>query len=148
MAPVSSVLPSPRAPNERTAQRRLARELTALVHGAAECARVEAASRALFDGDLRSLDRATLDEVFADVPHSTHARTSLEGEGVSLVELLPQTSLASSKREAREFLGSGAVSVNGERATADRRLTASDLLHGDRILLRRGKRHWHATQWI
>lgn len=136
-----------RAPHERAAQRRLAGELTALVHGDSERARVEAASRALFDGDVRSLDAASLDEVFADVPHSTHTRSSLDGEGASLVDLLAQTSLASSKREAREFLGSGAVAVNGERAAADRRLTVADLLHGRRILLRRGKRNWHATEW-
>jgi tyrosyl-tRNA synthetase len=136
-----------KAPHERAAQRRLAGELTSLVHGEAERMRVEAASRALFDGDVRSLDAATIAEVFADVPHSTHASSLLAGDGASLVDLLPQTSLAASKREAREFLAKGAVAVNGERAAPDRKLTTADLLHGARILLRRGKRNWHATEW-
>ena len=60
---------------------------------------------------------------------------------------LTTTTLANSKREAREFVGNGAVSVNGVRAEADRVLTADDLLHGNSILFRRGKKKWHATRW-
>ncbi|MDH5671002.1 MAG: tyrosine--tRNA ligase [Myxococcales bacterium] len=136
-----------KAPHERTAQRALAAEMTALVHGREQLAKVEAASRALFDGEVRALDAEMLEQVFADVPHTQHARDSLGGEGVSLVELLPETSLAKSRREARQFLQSGAVSVNGERIDAERRLGADDLLHGATILIRRGKKLWHATTW-
>ena len=135
------------APEKREAQRELARAMTMTVHGKDELARVEAASHALFGGDVRGLDERTLGEVFADVPHSDHALGALDGEGHSLVELLTGTTLASSKREARQFLEQGAIAVNGERAAADRRLTRADLLHGARILLRRGKRQWHATRW-
>jgi tyrosyl-tRNA synthetase len=136
-----------RAPEQRAAQRALARAMTELVHGAVELARVEAASQALFGGDVRALDAAMLAEVFADVPHTEHARDTLGGEGASLVDLLPQTSLAESKGQARQFLQNGAIAVNGERVAADYRLTERDLLHGGRILLRRGKRQWHATRW-
>jgi len=135
------------APHERPAQKALAREMTELVHGPSELSRVLAATEALFGGDLRGLDRTTLAEVFADVPHSEHAKQLLDGEGLALAELLPSTTLASSKREARQFLSTGAVSVNGQKADADRRLTSADLLHGESILLRRGKKHWHATRW-
>jgi tyrosyl-tRNA synthetase len=135
------------APQERAAQRALAQHMTDLVHGETERQRVEAATAALFAGDVRSLDEPMLREVFAEVPHSTHARNALEGEGAPLVDVLPQTSLASSKREAREFLQNGAVAVNGEKAPADRSLSTRDLLHGKTILLRRGKKHWHATKW-
>ena len=62
-------------------------------------------------------------------------------------EMLPLTSLASSKREAREFLGNGAVAVNGEKVPADCAAKTSDLLHGRTILLKRGKKKWHATRW-
>lgn len=55
--------------------------------------------------------------------------------------------LARSKSEARHFLGTGAVSVNGEKAAADRRLTLADLLHGRTILIKRGRKSWHATEW-
>ena len=68
-------------------------------------------------------------------------------QGMSLVELLPQTTLAASKREAREFLANGAVSVNGEKVDAGRTLKTSDLLSGGLILVRRGKKSWHATRW-
>lgn len=135
------------APHLRVAQRELARHMTRLLHGEGELQRVEAASQALFSGEVRSLDEAMLREVFADVPHSTHARATLGGDGASLVEILPQTTLASSKREAREFLASGAVAVNGVRVNGDHRLTSADLLHGRMILLKRGKKQWHATQW-
>jgi tyrosyl-tRNA synthetase len=135
------------APQERSAHRALARHMTDMIHGPTELQRVESASHALFSGEVLGMEEAMLGEVFADVPHSSHARASLEGDGVSLVDLLPETTLAKSKREAREFLGGGAVLVNGAKADVDRRLRAADLLHGRVILLRRGKKLWHATQW-
>jgi tyrosyl-tRNA synthetase len=136
-----------RVPHERIAQRALARHLTELLHGADELRRVEAASEALFGGALEGLDAATLAEVFADVPHSEHDAGLLSGEGASLTGLLADTPLASSKRQAREFLDGGAIWVNGRRAERERRLTAADLLPGGLILLRRGKKQWHATRW-
>ncbi|HEY2735989.1 MAG TPA: tyrosine--tRNA ligase [Polyangiales bacterium] len=136
-----------REPGARKAQRELAREVTRSVHGESELAKVEAASQALFSGDVQGLSPELLREVFADVPHTEHAKQQLSGEGVALIELLPITTLASSKREARQFLEAGAVSVNGTRAALDRRLTTSDLLHDQTILLKRGKKLWHATRW-
>jgi tyrosyl-tRNA synthetase len=135
------------APERREAQRALARELTRLVHGADELSKVEAASQALFSGEVSALSESLLHDVFADVPHTVHDKQPLAGEGVALLDLLAQTSLASSKREARQFLESGAVLVNGVKAGLDRRLAASDLLHGHTILLKRGKKLWHATRW-
>jgi tyrosyl-tRNA synthetase len=136
-----------REPGARRAQRELAREVTRNVHGESELAKVEAASEALFSGEVQGLSRELLRDVFADVPHTEHAKEQLSGEGVALIELLPITTLASSKREARQFLEAGAVSVNGVRAALDQRLTASDLLHDQTILLKRGKKLWHATRW-
>jgi len=134
-------------PHLRIGQRRLASEMTTLLHGAGETQRAEAASRALFSGDVRGLDGDLIAEVFSEVPSSSHSLTDLAGDGVSLVELLPQTTLAKSKREAREFLSSGAVAVNGDKVPADHALTKDDLLHAGTILLRRGKKSWHVTQW-
>ena len=136
------------APHERLAQRTLASEMTTLMHGGDELARVEAAAGALFGrGDVRELDEELLADVFADVPHSEHDKSSLDGDGVSLVDLLPETSVVTSKRQAREFLGNGAVFVNGEKVEADARLKSDDLLHGTTILIRRGRKAWHATKW-
>lgn len=135
------------APHQRSAQRLLASEMTRMLHGSVQLAAVENASQALFSGDVKSLDSHMLDDVFADLPNSEHARALLGGEQASLVALLPQTALATSKRQAREFLQNGAVSVNGERADVDRVLRAEDLLHGRTTLLRRGKKNWHALRW-
>ncbi len=138
-------------PQKREAQRALAAEATRLLHGQQELERAEAAGQALFSGEVSSLDRQALEEVFSDVPHSSHAKTMLEGDGLLIVDLLAETSLAQSKREARTFLSQGAVSVNGSKVTGDdvveARLKQSDLLHGRTILLRRGKKAWHATHW-
>jgi len=135
------------APHERAAHRVLAQQMTSLMHGGDALRTVEQATEALFSGDVRRLDADMLRDVFADVPSTTHDRAQLDGVGVELVELLPETSLAKSKREAREFLGNTAVSVNGERVAATYRLTMDDLLHDTTILLRRGRKNWHATQW-
>ncbi len=137
-------------PQERAAQRTLAAEMTDLVHGPSERQRAEAAAAAIFSGDLRALDAATLSEVSEDLPSSGHELGALDDPGADLIELLVASGLAKSKREAREFLASGAVSVNGEKADAERRLRRSDLLDAGGqgvILLRRGRKQWHATRW-
>lgn len=136
------------APHERGAQQALANDVTAAIHGSDELTRVKAASGALFGkGDLRDLDAKMLGDVFADVPHSTHAKASLEGDGLALADVLTETTLAKSKREARDFLKNGAVAVNGQKVAADARLSTKDLLHGETILLKRGKKLWHASLW-
>lgn len=136
------------APHERPAQHALATELTERLHGETERRRVQHASEAVFGGgELRALDAATLAEVVAELPQSVEPRASLGGDGVSLVDLLPRTTLASSKREARELLRTGAVSVNGRRAGDGARLSERDLLPNGAVLLRRGKKLWHATLW-
>lgn len=135
------------APERRLAQRALAVEMTERLHGAGERSRVEAASDALFgDGSLDSLDESTLREMSAELPNSRHSSSLLVGDGPSLVELLPTTSLATSRREARALLEQGAVSMNGRRVASDRRLSSRDLLPGGIVFLRRGKKHWHAMQ--
>jgi len=139
------------APHQRLAQKAVADEMTRLMHGDDELVRAETAARALFSGAVADLDEALLGAVFNDVAHSDHARDALGGEGVLLVDLLPETTLAGSKREARQFLESGSVSINGikveQGGALDRRLGLDDLLHDRSILLRRGKKTWHATRW-
>ncbi|MFO0831480.1 MAG: tyrosine--tRNA ligase [Phycisphaerales bacterium] len=133
-------------PGAREAQRVLAREATAIIHGRTEAANAEGAARALFSGEISGLPLATLEEVLASAPSSTHGRSLLEA-GVPLLDLLVDTKLAASKREAKEFLGSGSVSVNGRKAGAEEKVGTRDLLHGTIIALRRGKKQWHVTRW-
>ncbi len=133
-------------PQEREAQRVLADELTELFHGPTERANAEAAGKALFSGDVASLDARTVEEVAEDLPCTVLEPGELGGDGVAVLDLLPRTTLAASKREARDFLAAGAVLVNGTKAAADARLTPRDLLHGRVALLRRGKKNWHAVR--
>ena len=135
------------APAEREAQRTLARQATALLHGESAARDAEAAAHALFSGNIAHLDASTLDEVFASAPSTIHPCATLAGEGVPLSDIIAQTSLAKSKREAREHLGAGAITLNGEKAGPDDRLTAARLLHGSVALFRRGRKAWHVTRW-
>jgi tyrosyl-tRNA synthetase len=143
----SLMLEHEREPGGRFAHRALAAHVTELVHGAEARQQAEAAARALFSGDVSSLPEASLAEVFANAPSTEHVRASLEGEGLLLVDLLVEAGVAKSKRESREFLSSGAVSINGQRMAPDARLTSRDLLHGSTALIRRGKKTWHVTRW-
>ena len=133
-------------PQEREAQRALANEMTEIFHGATERSNAEAAGRALFSGELAELDARTIEEIAEDLPCTVLEPGELGGEGVLLADLLVRTTLAASKREARDFLQAGAVLVNGTKAAADARLTPRDLLHGSVALLRRGKKNWHAIR--
>ena len=89
----------------------------------------------------------TLADVIADVPTTNHRADQLSGEGYSMVDVLAEGGVVSSRRQARQDLESGSISVNGERVGADRRLVSADLLHGSTVLIRRGKKTWHATRW-
>lgn len=134
-------------PGARELQRTLAQHATQILHGNAAMENAEAAGKALFSGEVGTLDKDTLVEVFASVPTTEHAKSELGGEGVDPVELLVECKLASSKREAREFLSGNSVSINGEKIDGDTRINASHLLHDSFIAIRRGKKNWHMTKW-
>jgi tyrosyl-tRNA synthetase len=135
-------------PARRALQRYLARELTTLVHGEQAAEAAEAASQALFTGDVRGIGQAMLGDVFADVPSIDEPSSRLDGDGWPVVDLLIAVGLASSKREAREHLGNGAVSVNGDKVTDPAAaVTAADLLHGSVLLVRRGRREWRVARF-
>lgn len=131
---------------KRELQRTLAQEATKILHGQAAMENAENAGKALFSGEIGSLDAQTMLEVFASVPTTEHAKADL-ADGVDMVGLLKEVNLASSNREAREFLGSGSVSINGHKIDGDTKITASHLLHGSFIAIRRGKKKWHMTKW-
>ena len=134
-------------PGAREAHRALAHHATALLHGEDEALAAANAAKALFSGAVAELPKELLEEVLAEVPSSEHAKSKLEGEGAAVLDLLLATGLAKSKREAREFLTNGSVSVNGHKVGLEDRLTAANLLHGEMIALRRGKKAWHVTRW-
>jgi len=133
-------------PGKRELQRTLAQNATEILHGTAAKANAEAAGKALFSGDIGSLDEKTMLEVFASITTTEHAKADL-ADGLDMVEMLKTTGLAASNREARDFLKEGSVSINGEKIDGDSKITESNLLHGSFIAIRRGKKKWHMTLW-
>lgn len=128
-------------PEAREAQKRLARELTDLVHGPDETRRVEQAAQALFGGSLLELDEQTLLDVFAEAPSSTLDVQRI-GTGAGVVDILVESTLSASKGMARKDVAGGGVYLNNERVT-DRALDMGDLLFGKYLILRKGKKNYH-----
>ena len=126
-------------PQQRAAQRRLARELTVLVHGEAATEAVEHASRALFgQGELSRLDEATLAAALREASVAELKPGGPDG----IVDLLVASGLSDSKKAARRTIGEGGVSVNNVRIDSDEWVPqSSDFLHGRWLVLRRGKRN-------
>jgi len=130
-------------PGRRTAQRRLAREVTATVHGADVADRVIAASAILFGGtDLRAA-RADVLAVLEDEVPTAPVAAAMIAQGLPVVDALVQVGLASSKSDARRGLQQRGFSVNGEAlAEADRRLGTQDLVAGRFIVLQKGRKNY------
>jgi tyrosyl-tRNA synthetase len=126
-------------PHLRAGQRRLAEELTTLVHGAHQTAQVTAASQALFGrGDLRELDGATVEAALAEVPSATVRIV----ERPTIVDLLVATGLVDSRGAARRAVGEGGAYVNNAKVSdPDWVPGEDDLLAGRRLVVRRGKRN-------
>ena len=127
-----------KAPERRSAQRSLAREVTALVHGPGEAAAAEQASAVLFGG---SVDDAG-PEAFALVAREAPTAPLPATDSVDVVDALIDTGLASSRSDARRSLEAGAVYVNGERISGDRSIGEEDVRHGRYVLLRKGKKSY------
>ena len=139
-------------PAERAAQRALAGEVCALVHGTDEVARAQRASAALFGEEIAALDEKTLLDVVEDAPSSVVARSELGADGGgdrgwSLVDALVSAGLARSRSEARRAISQGGVYVNNVRAgEPERALTGADLLHDRYVVLRKGRRDYHLVR--
>lgn len=129
-------------PHERAAQRRLARELTTLVHGEAATTAVEHAAQALFGrGELSGLDESTLAAALREAGNNQLAELK-PGEPGSIIDLLVSTGLSASKGAARRTIAEGGVSVNNQRIDSEEwAAQPTDFLHGRWLVLRRGKRN-------
>jgi tyrosyl-tRNA synthetase len=125
------------APHRRLGQRRLAREVTTIVHGPEATTAAEEASAILFGGSPDGASAQALEFLATEVP------TSPFQSGVTLAAALAGTPLASSLSDARRTISQGAASVNGSVVAQDRPLKESDLLYDRWLLLRKGKRNYH-----
>jgi tyrosyl-tRNA synthetase len=130
-------------PEARLAQRVLAEDVTILVHGDEELIRAVAASEALFgQGNLQELDEKTLAAALAEVPSVTLKASDVQADGLPPVaDLMAAAGIVPSKSAARRAIAEGGAYLNNVKVTApDAVPSASDLLHGRFLVLRRGKR--------
>ncbi len=129
-------------PQERLAQRALAREVVTLVHGADAAAKAESASEAIFSAAISELDEATLLEVVRETPSSMWSREEFRN-GMDPTDLFVRCELAKSKGEARRFLEQGGFYVNNQRVAPEDVVSDAAALHGRYLVLRRGRRELH-----
>ena len=134
-------------PEQRQAQRVLARQLTGLLHGETALARAEQATAVLFGGEISGLGAAEIEDIFADVPSSELPRPYLEGAGLALADLLATTSLAKSKGEARRSIAEGGIYLNNRRVSDEKQAAGlADVIDGRFIVLRKGRKNYHLVK--
>jgi tyrosyl-tRNA synthetase len=127
-----------REPEQRHAQRALAREVTALVHGADAVREAESAAAKLFTGDLVSMSEGELLQVFSSVPASA---TPYRSDGWLVTEFLASNAVTGSKGEAVRLIKGGGLYVNGQRVVDEKsRVSPGDALHGRYFVVRKGKK--------
>jgi tyrosyl-tRNA synthetase len=129
-------------PARRAGQRRLAEEVTTLVHGQEAAAAAAEASAILFGGDPRTASAEALAVVASEVPVAALVDGDDVEAGVDLAPVLVRATLASSLGDARRQLEQHGISVNGIKAEPGRKLGRADMLQGRWTLLRKGKREW------
>mgnify|MGYP004459154451 CR=1 FL=1 len=124
------------SPEKREAHKRLAEEVITFLHGKEEYNKAVKMSEALFSGDIKSLTKEEIEICFKGVPEVTI--TSL-----NLLDTLIQSKICSSKREAREFITNGAISINGDKITdPSYELTDKDFIE-DAIIIKRVKKNYY-----
>ncbi|OMD48822.1 tyrosine--tRNA ligase [Paenibacillus borealis] len=125
-------------PHKREAQKALAEEMTRFVHGEELLEQAKRITAALFSGDIRSLTADEIEEGFKEMPTYTAA-----AESKNIVEWLVDLGVEPSKRQAREDITKGAISINGERVSElEVEITADHAIGGRFIIIRKGKKNY------
>jgi len=136
-------------PQQRDSQRRLAEELTQLVHGESGLGAARRATEIFFGAEISALSDAQLGEIFADVPRGELSRERLAGEGLALIDALVEAGLAKSKGQARRTIEQGGAYVNNRRATGiDQKLGPGDLASETTMVLRTGKKKYALLRFV
>ena len=126
------------APNLRIAQKRLAEEVIKFIHGEESYNKALKITEALFSGDIASLSENELKDALSGV------QTETITEEMNIVDMLVNTKILSSKREAREFINNGSISINGEKInTTDMLVNKEKALYNKYIVVRRGKKKYY-----
>ena len=135
------------APHQRLLQRKLAQEVTIMVHSEADVILAEQAAQILFGKatteTLKTLDAQTLLDVFDGVPQAIVSADLLAGDGLSITDALAGTTgFLKSNGEARRSLKENSISVNKEKATEAKNITPADIICDRYVLLQRGKKNY------
>ncbi|CAC7097748.1 TPA: tyrosine--tRNA ligase [Staphylococcus aureus] len=131
------------APHLREAQKTLAEEVTKFIHGEDALNDAIRISQALFSGDLKSLSAKELKDGFKDVP-----QVALSNDTTNIVEVLIETGISPSKRQAREDVNNGAIYINGERQQdVNYALAPEDKIDGEFTIIRRGKKKYFMVNY-
>lgn len=134
-------------PEQREAQKRLAHEITAIVHGETALSKAEQATQVLFGGSLDGLSGSDIEEIFEEVQSTNIPLSEFEGEGTEIVNLLVNCSIAKSKGEARRFISEGGVNLNNYRVSdLDRMVDVNDLIDGRYLVLRKGRKNYYLVK--
>ena len=131
------------SPQLRASQRRLAEELTQMIHGQEGLATAQRATEIFFGAEIRDLSDDQLNEIFPDVPSRDFPRSVLSRDELNIVEALVAAGLAKSKGAARRLVEQGGVYVNNRRVDAtDTKLGEKDLASETVMVLRTGKKKY------
>ncbi|MDM5229923.1 tyrosine--tRNA ligase [Lysinibacillus pakistanensis] len=131
-------------PHLRKAQKALAEEMTRLIHGQEALDQAIRITAALFSGDLKALSAEEMKDAFKDVPSIEMAK-----EDKNIVDLLVEAAISPSKRQAREDVTNGAISVNGEKVTdLGYVIDGKDRLEDAFSIVRRGKKKYHMVKFV
>ena len=130
-------------PGMRALQKALAEDITTRVHSAADTTQAIQASGILFSKDsaFDSLPKEMLLDIFEGVPQGTVSKTEIEA-GADIIDVLVNSGFLPSKGEARRALQENSIAVNKQKVTLDSRVDASHLIHGELIILQRGKKNY------
>jgi tyrosyl-tRNA synthetase len=125
----------------RVAQKALAYEVVSIIHGEEKAKEAVEMSQALFSGNVKNLSKENIVELLGDLEVKCE-------ENMLLEDLLIFIKAASSKREAREFIKGNSVSLNGDKVTdIEKRVTKADALHGEYVIVRRGKKNYYLVRF-
>jgi tyrosyl-tRNA synthetase len=137
------------SPENRTAQKRLAEEVTRMVHGESNLLKAVHASQVLFGGEIVDLSAREVLDIFAEVPSSDMPGANFEGEGVSIIDLVVACGYATSKSAARRLIEAGGIYVNNRRISDIHAMIGlSSLIDGQYLVLRKGAREYHLVRVV
>ena len=137
------------APEKREAQRRLAEEVTRMVHGEYELRKAIQASQVLFGGEIADLSARDVLDIFAEVPSSDLPRSSFDGDGLPIIDAVITAGYATSRGAARRLIEGGGIYVNNRRVSDPQAMLGlSALIDGQYLVLRKGAKDYHLMRVV